>query len=140
MNRKEFIKSSCNVCLLGTAAILLPALTGCSPTYQVFKTTVNNNQVAIPLSSFDKVNFQLVRPNGWLYDIAVQKKKDNTYSALLLRCTHKDNQLDPTGNGFHCSMHGSQFDAEGKVRKGPAERTLKQFTTSVVENNLIIHL
>lgn len=140
MDRKEFIKNTCNACLLGTAAIFLPALTGCTTAYQVFKTTVNNNQVAIPLNLFDKSSLQLVRPKDWLYDIAVQKKKDNSYSALLLRCTHQDNQLDPTGKGFHCNLHGSEFDADGKVIKGPAERTLKQYTTSLTENNLVIYL
>jgi Rieske Fe-S protein len=141
MDRKEFIKSTCNTCLLGTAAIFLPILSGCGPATQVFKTTVSdNNQLAVPLNLFDKNAIQLVRPKGWQYDIAVQKKKDNKYSALLLRCTHQDNQLDKTGNGYHCSLHGSQFDGDGKVMKGPAELSLKQYNTSLTENNLIIYL
>lgn len=140
MQRKEFIKSTCNFCLLGAAGFMLPQLIGCSPAMAVYKTTVKNNQVEMPLTLFEKSNLQFVRPAGWYYDIAVQKKEDNTYAAILMKCTHQENQLTKTGNGFQCSLHGSQFDATGKVRKGPAEKPLKTYTTSIEQNNLIISI
>ena len=99
MQRKEFIKSTCNFCLRGAAGIALPHLLGCSPAIPVYKTEINNNQVELPISLFDKNKLQLVRPKGWFYDIAVQKNEGNVYSALLLKCTHQDNQLTVGGNG-----------------------------------------
>ncbi len=140
MQRKEFIKSTCNFCLLGAAGFALPYLTGCSPAIPVYKTAINNNQAELPLTLFDKSNLQLVRPKGWYYDIAVQKKENNVYAAILLKCTHQDNQLTASGNGYQCSLHGSQFDATGKVKKGPAEKSLKTYNTTVIDNKLIINI
>src|SRR5882757_252251 len=142
MERREFIKSSCNVCMLLTAGLILPMLPGCGPAaYQVIHTEVRNDGIEIPLSSFtQQYPLQLVRPNGWLYAIAVRKKEDNTYSALLLKCTHQDNQLTASANGFNCSLHGSAFNTEGAVTKGPAERPLKPYTVTTDQTNLTIHL
>ncbi|MHA4810525.1 QcrA and Rieske domain-containing protein [Flavitalea flava] len=141
MERRAFLKSTCNACMLVTAGLMLPALTGCGPAaYQVIHTEIVNDQVEIPLSAFIQSPLQLVKPKGWFYTIAVRKKEDNTYSALLLKCTHQDNQLIASGNGYSCSLHGSAFNKEGKVTKGPAERALKQFETTSGQNNLLIHL
>ncbi|MEP7142293.1 MAG: Rieske (2Fe-2S) protein [Ferruginibacter sp.] len=138
MDRKEFLKLGCDTCLMGAAAMLLPTLSGCSPSYSVFKTTVVNNLIEVPLSLFEKSSIQFVRPGGWQYDIAIQKNSAATYSALLMQCTHQDNQLTPSQNGFSCSLHGSRFNKEGKVIKGPAEVSLKKFRTTTSNNNLII--
>lgn len=140
MERRKFIKSSCNFCLLGAAGILATNLSGCSPAaYPVFKTEVNNNIIEIPLTLFDKAQLQFIRPKGLYHDIAVHKKED-TYTALLLECTHQENSLTPTGNGYHCNFHGSEFDKDGRVKKGPAELPLKKYKTSINQNNLIIHV
>ena len=138
MDRKDFLKLGCNACLCGAAAFMLPGLTGCSPAYSVFKTEPIENKIEMPLSLFEKGSLQFVRPKGWLYDIAVQKKSDGTYEALLMQCTHMDNQLMPAQNGFSCSLHGSKFNTEGKVIKGPAEMPLKKYSTSINNTNLVI--
>lgn len=140
MERREFIRSSCNVCLLIAAGYTLPTLAGCAPKYSVFKTSVVDKQVTVPLSLFDNTTMQLVRPKGWYYDIAVEKKGDGSFAALLLQCTHQANQLTPDGNGFHCPLHGSQFDKNGDVKKGPAERPLLQYKTLLEKDHLIIKI
>jgi Rieske Fe-S protein len=140
MQRRKFIKSSCNVCLLAGAGYLFSELTACSPAYNVIKTEVVNNEIEIPVAGFAQSNLQFVRPKGWYYDISVMKKEDNSYQAFLLQCTHQENQLTPNGNGYTCNLHGSQFNKDGKVTKGPAERSLKQYTTSINQDKLIIHL
>ena len=140
MQRRNFISSSCKICLLGTAGFSLAQLESCSPASSVYKTTITNGQLSIPLNLFDKSSLQIVRPAGWYYDVAVQKNQDNSYTALLLQCTHQENQLTPTGTGYHCSLHGSSFDKQGNVRKGPAEQPLHHFDTSVENNNISIHI
>ncbi|MBS1921231.1 MAG: Rieske (2Fe-2S) protein [Bacteroidetes bacterium] len=140
MERKEFIRSSCNACLLLAAGYLLPTVAGCVSGYSVFKTSVVNNLVTMPIAMFDKSTLQLVRPKGWLYDIAVEKRTDGSFAALLLQCTHQENQLKIQGNGFHCSLHGSEFDKNGNVTKGPAERPLQQYKTFVDKDQIIIQI
>jgi Rieske Fe-S protein len=140
MQRRKFIKSSCNFCLLATSGFLLTELAACSPGYQVLKTEALNDEILVPVDRFNQSPLQFVRPKGWLYDIAVQRKQDNTYEALLLQCTHQNNQLTPNSHGYTCNLHGSQFDKDGKVTKGPAENSLKKYKTIVDNDKLIIHL
>ena len=37
-------------------------------------------------------------------------------------------------------MHGSEFDANGNVKKGPAEKPLERYYTTIENNNLIIQV
>jgi Rieske Fe-S protein len=140
MERRCFIKSTCNICLFGAAGFFAVQLPGCSPSYPIYKADVTDKKITIPLNLFDKSSIQIVRPKNMLYDIAVQKKEDNNYTALLLLCTHQQNQLTITGHGYTCSLHGSQYDKNGDVRKGPAERPLQQFRTSIFNGSLIIQI
>jgi Rieske Fe-S protein len=141
MQRRNFIKSSCTTCLLAATGWMLPAiaLTGCSPAYQVFSTEEKEDRLEVPADAFAKGPLVLVRPKGWFYSIALRKHEDNTYSALLLKCTHQDNQLTAASDGYSCSLHGSAYNKEGRVTKGPAERSLKTFPVTLNANQLIIH-
>jgi len=132
MERREFLRTSCNLCLSGAAVMVLPGLTACSPaSYNVYKTNIVDRQLHVPLDLFSKSPFQVVRPKGWYYDIAVTKKEDNTY---------EENQLTLNGNGYRCSLHGSQFDKNGKVTKGPAELPLERYQTHLTNNELVIEI
>ncbi len=139
MNRKDFIKKGCNFCLLGTATILFPNLMGCSPSYTVFSTEKKNNELHLPLTLFEKNPLQIVRVKGLNFDIAVHKK-DNDFIALLLQCTHAENEVLPDQNGYSCSLHGSRFNSNGNVIKGPAELSLKKYKTTISNNHLIIRI
>jgi len=125
---------------MGAFAMLMPVLPGCSTSYSVYKTEASNNQLQLPLHLFEKTNTLFVRPKGWQYDVAVQKSKDGNYTALLLQCTHMENQLTPSQNGYVCSLHGSKFNSQGQVIKGPAEIGLKKYKTYINKNNLIISI
>lgn len=140
MERRKFIRSGCTFCLLGAAGMLLPMLESCGTTQKtaVYKTTVKDNKIEVPLSLFAQGTLQFVRAKGQYYDIAVQQHEDNTYTALLLRCTHMDNQLNITGNGYRCNQHGSEFDKDGNVKKGPAEHALKQYNVTIDNDKLVI--
>lgn len=139
-SRRKFISSSCKICLFGAAGYSIFQLESCATTSPVYKTTITGGNLNVPLTLFDKNALQIVRPNGWYYDVAVQKNTDNSYTALLLQCTHQENQLTPTGSGYHCSLHGSDFDKQGNVKKGPAEKPLQHFETSVSNDILNIHI
>ena len=117
-------------------------LSSCSPktAANTFRPPVNNNQVEVPLSMFETKPFLVVSPAKYQFEIAIEKKQDNTYKALLLKCTHQDNQLTITGNGYTCNMHGSKFNKAGSILKGPAELPLQQLKTQIINNNLLIHL
>lgn len=118
----------------------LGTLAGCGSALPVYNASIANNQVIVPVTAFNNGDFQIIKPEKFLYNIGLRKESDGTYTALLLRCTHADNQLMSTGNGFKCSLHGSEFDKEGQVTNGPAARPLARYKTEVVNNQIIIHL
>jgi Rieske Fe-S protein len=140
MDRRKFVYQSCSMCLaVGAGMIGVSALSSCG-TLPVYKTDIADKKISVPTSLFAQSNFQLIQPKNLYYNIGLRKEADGTYTALLLRCTHADNQLTSTGNGFTCSLHGSAFDNEGHVTKGPAERNLKKYPTEVSSDQIIIHI
>lgn len=140
MDRKEFIKTSCNFCLAGAAMLLVPGLAGCGASYNSLKASVANNQIQIPLSGFATNNLQFISAKNLEYDIAVYKQQDGSFLALQMKCTHHDNGLTPDQNGYSCNLHGSQFSKTGEVVKGPAATALKKYKTNINNNQLIISL
>jgi Rieske Fe-S protein len=140
MERRKFLESACKACLMAGAGFLISDLTACSPSTAVIQLPVSENTVRLPMSTFVKDPLAVVRPQGWLYDIAVRKTAEGPYEALLLECTHQRNQLLVTPSGFKCTLHGSQFNLDGQVVKGPAEFALKKFSTHQEQDFLVIQL
>jgi len=59
--------------------------------------------------------------------------------ALSAICTHRKCKLDAEPDKtFYCPCHGSTFDADGHVTKGPARRDLPVFVTSIDENGQLL--
>lgn len=142
MERRNFIKNSCTVCLLGIAGLISPGFVteaSAKGSKKAYKAVCNlNNEVIIPLSLFAETNLQIVSVKDWDYDMAVHQKEDKSFAVFLLKCTHMDNELRLSQDGFVCSMHGSTYDKSGEVTKGPAEKPLEQYKGTISEDHLII--
>ena len=139
-DRRSFIKSTCQLCLMAAAGVLISQLEACATSAPLLKAPVNADTVRIPLTSFHDLPNRVVRPEGWLFDVAVKKNPDDTYEALLLQCTHQQNRLGVMADGYVCALHGSRFGAHGQVLKGPAEQPLKRYKTTTDQDQLVIHL
>ena len=63
--------------------------------------------------------------------IAVMRDGEKVY-ALDLVCTHLGCTVNVTPTGLVCPCHGSAFDREGRVLKGPADRALKRYEVTQV--------
>jgi len=57
--------------------------------------------------------------------VALMREGDAIY-ALGLVCTHLGCTVTVTGSGLSCPCHGSLFDRQGGVLKGPADRALNR--------------
>lgn len=60
------------------------------------------------------------------------------FSALSLTCTHLGCTLEQEKDGFACPCHGSRFDADGHVLRGPAAKTLAALRVEQDESGHII--
>ena len=55
---------------------------------------------------------------------AVLIHADKGFSALSLVCTHLGCTVESSPQGFTCPCHGSRFDPQGKLIRGPAAKSL----------------
>jgi cytochrome b6-f complex iron-sulfur subunit len=75
--------------------------------------------------------------------VCIGRDADGIY-AMTLTCTHEGCNIAIAGtvsaNGIACDCHGSRFDAQGNVVRGPAREPLQHFAVSMDEQmNLTIH-
>lgn len=140
MERRKFLQQSCHLCLLSLAGFAASTIESCAGTNAIYKTNIRNKMVEVPISLLQGKKMVVVRPAESDFDIAVRPEQDGTYKAIVLACTHHDNPLNVTGNGFICMLHGSQFDLEGNVTHGPASIALEQFKTALTNDNLLIYI
>ena len=63
--------------------------------------------------------------------IGVKRTGPTTFIAMQLVCTHQGCAVNiSTNTQLDCPCHFSQFDGDGNVTRGPADRALPRYTTS----------
>lgn len=145
MNRKEFILKTCAACIAGAGMSSL--LTSCTPA-QYIPGVLGKDGITISKNDFKdgrKDNeayrsFIIVRNDALQYPIFVYRFSDDQYSALWMKCSHQGTELNASGDFLQCPAHGSEFDNNGKVRHGPADKDLRAFPIVVSSNDLFIDL
>jgi Rieske Fe-S protein len=139
MHRRDFLKTSCGVCFSAGSGLLAAALSSCASA-PLYRTERIGDVAAVPFSVFSESNVAIVHVSDLAYEIAVVRDERGSYTALLLKCTHAASPLVSTGTGYQCSLHGSKFDSEGSVVRGPAERPLEVLPVSVIGTEVVIAL
>ncbi len=146
MTRKEFLEQTAQhaVLLVLTGCGGAALLTSCTSVRYVSGTensTASGSTVAVPLAEFTESAFVVVRKGGKLSaPIYLAKHTDGTFSALVMKCTHKGCEVRPAGDLLICPCHGSEFTNTGKVLSPPATENLNSFRTSVDAVSVTIHL
>jgi len=153
--REFFIKSAGAIVVVSSSGLISSIITSCTNNstdpvnttpLSTIQGTVANNEISITLSSSpieNKNTRALVEYNNGNGAILVEHNSDDTYKALSGICTHQHclvSGFDGTNSVFVCPCHGSQFDLNGNVKKGPANSKLGSYSTRVENNSLIITL
>jgi len=140
ISRKDFLRDSCRgLCALAVATTAASWLAGCAVAKSsVYTASITDKKVAVPLSLFSEQRTQVVEVPGWKYNLLVVKEKDDTFKALLMKCTHQGFKLTADKGGLHCNLHGSSFDLEGRVTNGPAAQPLATFPVLQQKDQLLI--
>lgn len=84
--------------------------------------------------------YLLVKTEELNYPICIYRLNENSYSALLMECSHKGCELQAGGDYLICPCHGSEFTRMGQVQNPPAEQDLRSFKVTTDEENLYITL
>jgi cytochrome b6-f complex iron-sulfur subunit len=62
------------------------------------------------------------------------------FRALSLICTHLGCTVEQADSGFKCPCHGSRYDAQGNVERGPARQPLHQLRVEIsAEGHVLLH-
>ncbi len=62
------------------------------------------------------------------------------FKAISLVCTHLGCTVEEVDGGFKCPCHGSRYDAQGNVERGPARLPLRQLRVEqTAQGRLLIH-
>lgn len=143
ITRKEFLEQTAALAILGASTgTLATLLTGCTTVrYVSGAENTTTNVVTVPLAEFADGAFVVVRKSGKLpAPVYLSKHADGTFSALVMKCTHKGCEVRPAGDLLICPCHGSEFTNKGVVLSPPALENLLSFRTSVDAVSVTIHL
>ncbi len=136
MDRRHFVGTT-SVALAG---VLLP---GCASLVATPVTPVNG-VIRLPLRNHP----QLAQPGGYLrilpagaatalYVLAL----NDGYAVLSPICTHLQCTVNVEGGVLLCPCHGSTYDREGRVLRGPAQQPLQRFPVEVTPaGELVVRL
>ncbi len=127
---------------LGRLGAGLVGLCGCAglPTYLA---TLEGGAIELDRgeveSTFGEGNAVRVRASGLVEEIALLRLEDGSLRALGTTCSHLGCQVRPGGEFLVCPCHGSTFDRQGAVVRGPAQKPLTSYRVAVSEDRLTIH-
>jgi Rieske Fe-S protein len=63
---------------------------------------------------------------------------DRQYAALSPICTHLGCTVDIEEGRLVCPCHGSNYDREGRVIRGPAQRSLDRYRTQLTSDDVLV--
>jgi cytochrome b6-f complex iron-sulfur subunit len=74
-----------------------------------------------------------LKPAGVDDTILLWRSGESSFEATSIICTHMGCEVEVAegGKSLACPCHGSQYDADGTVKHGPAGRALKKYPVDV---------
>jgi Rieske Fe-S protein len=134
--RREFV-ATCTVCC---ASLLL---TGCA-SLVTHPVPVSGGRVRLSLAGFPDLarpdGAIRILPDGMTDPIYVLARADDQFGALSPICTHRGCTVDVQGDRLVCPCHGSTYDRDGRVLKGPAQRALTRYPVTRSGDDLVIEV
>ncbi len=79
-----------------------------------------------------------VRPERWDLSIYLLRDDAGGFTALSPVCTHLGCVVEIEGSVLACPCHGSTYARSGDVLRGPAERALRRFPTTVEPDGTVV--
>lgn len=123
----------------------MTVLTGCSTTgLTTYHAVMTENAVRIPVHEYPELRL----PDGAIQldvgnlqaPIIVIRTSENSFVALSPVCMHLGCIARKESAFFRCPCHGSTYELNGTVVRGPAEQPLRTFKTEYDGKTLVIHL
>ncbi len=128
LSRRDFLKHA------RTAILTLSGLLGLIGLARFFDTQTD----PAPQTDFDlgpaadfSAGSRTLRPE---IPAILLRSEGGVFSALSLVCTHLGCTVESKPEGYTCPCHGSRFDPQGKVTRGPASQPLQGLRVAVTQD------
>ena len=127
--------------LSSTAALATVLLPGCA-SLVTRRVPIENGAIRLSLRQHPELaeprgSLRLL-PDGWEDPVYLLTLDGGGFAALSSVCTHRGCTVDIGGPGLACPCHGSQYDREGQVMRGPASRALTRYPVRATGDELVI--
>jgi Rieske Fe-S protein len=135
-DRRAFVRS-------GTAALAVVLLPSCA-SLVTRRVPLENGRIRLSLRQYPELaeargSLRLL-PDGWEDPVYLLALDGGGFAAVSSVCTHRGCTVDLGGPGLACPCHGSQYDREGRVMRGPANRALTRYPVRASGDELIIEV
>ena len=136
IDRRDFV-TAC------TLTLLAPLLGACA-SLATHAVPVEGGRVSLRLAEHPGLaqpgGAMKILPSGETDPLYVLALPDGAFAVVSPICTHRGCTVDVQGPRLVCPCHGSTYDREGRVLKGPAERSLERHSVTVVAGVLEIDM
>jgi len=137
MDKRQFLKSASAAAVLASFGLTLAS---CSEEDNPAPTNDGNMDITVDLN--DAAFAALANDGGWVLHPSrniLLVNVGGAISAFTSVCTHSNCSRDWSfGTNAVCTCHGSEFNAEGVVTKGPATRNLARISVVRDGNTLTL--
>ena len=134
LGRREFV-TTC-ACLLAGGLVAACASLAARPV------PVSDGRVRLVLAEHPELTrpdgAMKILPHGATNPLYVLRLESGQFAVLSPICTHQGCTVDIQGPRLVCPCHGSTYDRQGRVLRGPAERALSQYVVSLADGILVI--
>lgn len=135
-DRRDFVRT-------GAAVLTAALLPGCA-SLVTRRVPLENGMVRLSLRQHpelaDPRGSLRLMPDGWEDPLFLVALEGGGFAAVSSICTHRGCTVDLGGPGFACPCHGSQYDREGQVMRGPASRALTRYPVRANGDELVIEV
>ena len=136
MDRKKFIKS---LGFIAAGGISTTVFENCA-SVKYLNCSIVENKIVVKKTEFKGNQFALINASNLPAPIYLRNLDEETYIALLTRCTHKGCSVDAYYDRLSCPCHGSEYSYTGEVISPPAKNPLLKFNVTTDSGNIYIHM
>lgn len=139
MYRRDFVQRLPSVAsglALGASTLVLA---GCAGVRYVVPRS-RPGRLVIGLRELDEDGQAFVQTPDMARPVYLRRLASGELVAVLASCTHQGCQPEPVGERLVCPCHGSEFSFEGAVLRGPAQRPLTRYPTSVEGDDVVVRV
>jgi Rieske Fe-S protein len=134
VSRRSFLAGACGLIAIGGVSALPAAA-------QTALRKLPDGRIEVTLKSVPElasVGGAVAIGNVKGVPVGLTRTGSSGYKAMSLRCPHQGVTVNRSDIGWTCFAHGSEFESDGDLVRGPATRGLSRIPVSAVRKGKVI--